>query len=678
MTATAHRTGANASGASSRAQRIPGLDGIRALAIITVLVFHLSATWLPGGYLGVDVFFVISGFLITTLLLGELAGGDIDLRAFWVRRARRLLPGLVVCVAVSLLVARAVSDDLVVQAGRQVVGALTFSTNWIEIAANQSYFEHTAPELFMNFWSLAVEEQFYLFWPLIMYFVIRRLAPARRVIFAVALAALSTLLMARFFVPGEDATRVYYGTDTHLMGLMVGAALAFAWAGPARLTMIRWWARYGRYAMGVALVVLAVSFARMSNETPFTFRGGITVVCVATATLVFGVINREVPSADGMASRAVPRNAFQRLIDAPWATWVGRRSYGIYLWHWPLILIIGRDYPVSDGSAGFYWSRLAIVIATFLVADASFRFVEEPVRKLGFRASAQRLGEHLLTLPRRARLSIAGGSALLVAALVLVLVTAPAESSTARMLAANAATSDDLTASTPAAAVARPDTRATTATKSASATKSSTSTPRTPSTATASVKPTATAAPPPAAAKANFTMPDGDEIDAFGDSLMVGSVHALRYYFPGIRVDAKSNRRWLAALAEIKAQHGSTRRAVILGLGTNGGNDADDLNAVLDALGPNRMVVILNLYGPFSRIDTDNATLAQVVAGRPNVIVADWNAAANADHSVLQPDGIHPSLPGSHVYAKVVRQAFATLSERHTGKKVALKALPMP
>ena len=173
-------------------------------------------------------------------------------------------------------------------------------------------------------------------------------------------------------------------------------------------------------------------------------------------------------------------------------------------------------------------------------------------------------------------------------------------------------------------------------------------------------------------------MPTGSEIDAFGDSMLVGASHALRYYLPRIRMDARSNRRWSAAPGRVEARGDSLRRAVVLSFGTNAGTDEKDLERTLDAIGPDRMVVVLTLHGPFSRIEQDNAALRAVVADRPNVRLADWDAALAGTSGQLQPDGIHPSLKGSHLYAKTVRAAFAELSEARTGTKVALKDLPMP
>jgi hypothetical protein len=173
-------------------------------------------------------------------------------------------------------------------------------------------------------------------------------------------------------------------------------------------------------------------------------------------------------------------------------------------------------------------------------------------------------------------------------------------------------------------------------------------------------------------------MPTGKEMDAYGDSMMVGSVHALEYYFPGIRMDARSNRRWGDAVTAVAARGATNRRAVVLAFGTNAGVDETSVKKVLDLLGPDRMVVLVNLMGPFARIDEDNATLGSVARPRANVIVADWAAAVRDHPEQLQADRIHPSLKGSHLFAKTVRQALATLSERHTGKQVVLKELPMP
>jgi peptidoglycan/LPS O-acetylase OafA/YrhL len=653
--------GATPSSRRARPTRIEGLDGLRALAIAGVLVYHLNASWLPGGFLGVDVFFVVSGFLITTLLVREHhRTGRVALGQFWVRRARRLLPALVLCVLTSVLIARLVSQDLLVDVARQLVGALTFSTNWLEVTAGTSYFDQTAPQLFMNFWSLAVEEQFYLAWPLV---TLGLLAVSSRIRVGVALAVgvASTLLMALLFTPGTDATRVYYGTDTHVMGLMAGAALAFAWASP-QLAM--WvapsrWGRPGRYAGPLAGVVLLAQMALLDEQSSLTFRGGIALATVATAVLVMGVIERR---PDGVT-------ALQRVVRHPVATWVGARSYSIYLWHWPVILLVALDNPSAPGTLSHLLTRVWCVLVTLALADLTYRFVEAPFRSLGFRGVASRLRASATSLTRRGKQVVAGtvaGVAVVTAAIV---VTAPDMSETARMLAANEAAAQSEHPGTGSGPGTGDGPAAPGATAASTPTASSTAAPP---------SQTGGAAGGITATNASFTMPRGPEIDAYGDSIMVGSLQALRYYFPGIRIDAKSNRRWSDGLTEVTARGEANRRAVILAFGTNAGVDADAVDKVLDALGPKRMVVLVNVMGPFARIDSDNATLELVAKGRPNVVVADWADAIRAHPEQVQSDRIHPTIKGAHLFSKTVRQALADLSQRTTGKKVVLEELPIP
>jgi hypothetical protein len=334
------------------------------------------------------------------------------------------------------------------------------------------------------------------------------------------------------------------------------------------------------------------------------------------------------------------------VLELPAARWVGARSYGIYLWHWPVFLVIGQDLPVAPGGPTYLLTRLWCVVVTVAVADLSYRFVETPVRRHGFGGSARLVTGRLRRVGPRAARVIWSVALVLVVALVAVLLTAPDRTSTQELITANEAELVDAgPVPTPASA----------------------STPR--PNAKAEAK-----APAPAV----WTMPKGSEIDAFGDSMMVGAVHALRYYLPKVRVDAKSNRKWPEAPALVKARGDSLRRAVVLAFGTNAGTDEKAIRRTLAAIGPDRMVVIVTVHGGFARAETDNEQLRAIVRGLPNVRLADWDAALAGTSGQLQPDGIHPSLKGSHLYAKTVRQAFADLSQAHTGTPVALKDLPLP
>lgn len=636
------------SAASRPADRLPGLDGLRAVAILAVLAFHLDPRWLPGGFLGVDVFFVISGFLITTLLVREHArNGRIDLVGFWTRRARRLVPALLVLVPAVILLARLVETDLLVGIRRQAVGALTFTSNWLEIAAGSDYFHSTAPQLLMNLWSLAVEEQFYLVWPLVALALLRFAPSSRfRTGAAVALALGSAVLMAVRYDPSLGATRVYYGTDTHLMGLMLGAALAFAWAAPHRAwTSTDTWQRLRVPAVAIAGAFLVGLVLLLDESTTWTFRGGILAASLATTVLILGVVERPTP--------------LRTALNLPVLRWIGERSYGLYLWHWPVILIVEADLPwASRGADDYLWSRLWCVLVTVAIADLSYRLIETPVRRRGFRGAARHLLHTIRYAGTRTARAVWGSVAVLAIILTVVLVTAPNRTRVEQLLEANAS------AATTSAPTPRPSTS-----------------PSAPGSVAASA--TSSTAPPAKAKKPKpvpqtWAMPTGAEIDGFGDSMMVGSVHALRYYFPGIRMDARSNRQWGEGLKLVSARGTDTRRAVVIALGTNAGTDLERARQTLDVLGPDRMVVLVNLHGRINRIADDNAALRELVAGRDNVALADWDAALKGTTGQLQSDGMHPSLIGAHLYAKTIRQAFADLSTRHTGKAVALKELPIP
>jgi len=626
-TARPRGAGRRPSGTDPRTGHIHGLDGLRALAVGAVLVYHLRPTSLPGGFLGVDVFFVISGFLITTLLLRELGSrGRLDLPRFWLRRARRLLPALVSVVLVSVSLAAVVGGDLLVDIGRQVLGVLTFSNNWLEIGAGSSYFAQTAPQLFVNFWSLAVEEQFYLLWPVLLVLLLALTRTSRqRVQVALAVAGVSAVLMAVLHTPGEDATRVYYGTDTHLFGLMIGVALAFSWAAPRSPLHTPAWQRLRQGAALAAALGLGWLMTVLDADSAVTFRGGILAASLLTAVLVAALLG--------------PGSLYQRVLDLPPMVWLGQRSYGIYLWHWPVILILTELFPATTYDSAVSWTTRGLALGLTLTAAAvSYRWLEQPVRREGFRGVWRRWRAALHGSGRRAAWLVAGTTAALAVTTAVAVATAPEESRTQQQIEANeelvAATAPD-GAEADAATTAQPAAQQ-------------------------------TGDPQEAPAAIDRSVPSGEEITGFGDSIMVTSAHGLTHRWPEIALDAKSNRQWPDGLAAIEQAlaHGTVRRGVVLDFGTNAGVDEAVVRSALDALGPERMVVVVNLYGGSYWVPEANETLARVVADYPNAIIADWYAAIDAAPEQLQSDGIHPDIAGGHLYTEVVADAFVELSER--------------
>jgi peptidoglycan/LPS O-acetylase OafA/YrhL len=350
----------------------PGLDGMRALAVMAVLLYHADLGWIPGGFLGVEVFFVISGYLITALLLSEWRQkGTIDLKNFWLRRARRLLPALYVLLVVTLAVAVVFLPGEVAGLRGDVFAAVGYVTNWFLIFGQESYFESVGrPSILQHLWSLAVEEQFYLIWPVVLAvgLGVGATRQRRRRVLTVALlgAAASAVAMALLYAPGVDPSRIYYGTDTRATGLLCGAVLAFLWSpgnksrpaepshhGPKLPDRGRFRRRWGWTspllldAVGlVALGALVWFFLHLGEFEPFLYRGGFALVALATVAAIMAVVYPYT-------------HIGSRILGSAPLRWLGVRSYGIYLWHWPVFMVTRPELDVPFGGLSLLALRLA-------------------------------------------------------------------------------------------------------------------------------------------------------------------------------------------------------------------------------------------------------------------------------------------------------------------------------
>jgi peptidoglycan/LPS O-acetylase OafA/YrhL len=346
----------------------PSLDGIRAIAVTAVLLYHADFRWIPGGFLGVDVFFVVSGYLITSLLLQEREGAmSNDLKQFWLRRAKRLLPALGAMLVVTCAYAALFVPDALYHLKRDVLAAATYSTNWWLIASHQSYFDALGrPPLLRHLWSLAVEEQWYLLWPLVFVGAMALVrGKAHKLVVPLVIAAIaSSVWMAVLYDPASDASRVYFGTDTHISGLLLGAAAAMIWRP------WRWPQAAGRHlvrldALGwTALALLIVLMLRWGQDTTALYRGGFFLVAALSLVVITVSVH---PGA--LSLRAV--------LSLPPLRWLGSRSYGLYLWHWPVFMVTRQqDYPWMDDRV-----RVALQFGvTLLLTELSFRLVETPIR----------------------------------------------------------------------------------------------------------------------------------------------------------------------------------------------------------------------------------------------------------------------------------------------------------
>ena len=351
---------------------MPGLDGLRAVAVLGVVAYHVGIDALPGGLLGVSVFFTLSGYLITDLLLGQIRSGEFGLGSFWLARVRRLVPALVVMLVVVAAWVTVIGPHQGPEFRTAAATAALYVNNWWLVFRDVSYFEQfDAPGPLNHLWSLAVEEQFYLLWPFLVLAgtrVIGELRPGsirpRLGAVIVVLAATSTALMVVFFEPGTDPSRVYYGTDTRAAELLIGAALATIWPSqrlrgdvsrPARTTL--------EVAGVVGLGVVVVMFLRVGEFSSFLYRGGFLVLSIGVAAVV--------------ASVAHPASRLGPVLGCAPMRWIGERSYGIYLWHFPIIILTAPAGGVGDAGA----LRMVLqVSASVAVAGASWRYIENPIR----------------------------------------------------------------------------------------------------------------------------------------------------------------------------------------------------------------------------------------------------------------------------------------------------------
>jgi len=364
-------------GPVARLPHQPALDGLRAVSVLVVVAYHLGWGWFGGGYLGVEVFFVVSGFLITALLLDERdATGTISLRQFWIRRARRLLPALGTMLVVVAAYAAWQVPDALARLRSDLVASVFYVSNWWQIWTGQGYFDQLGrPPLLRHLWSLAVEEQWYLVFPVAFGVLAARVGP--RVGRAGAVLAGLAVASAAWFViaadPTGDATRAYVGTDTRASGLLAGAALACVWrpwrhpaAERRALPLLDAAGFVALGLLGIAVVGFDTYGFFLPTESlgPVLYRGGMAAVSLVSLVAIAAAVH---PGA----------RRFRTVLSTPVLQWVGRRSYGLYLWHWPVIVVCTQ---VDTGMSG--WQLLAFRVAvTVLATELTYAYVETPIRE---------------------------------------------------------------------------------------------------------------------------------------------------------------------------------------------------------------------------------------------------------------------------------------------------------
>ncbi|HEY2742010.1 MAG TPA: acyltransferase family protein [Gaiellaceae bacterium] len=569
----------------------PGLDGLRALAVAAVFLYHSRIDWLPGGFLGVDLFFVLSGYLITSLLLVEWeARNRIDLRRFWLRRARRLLPALVVVVLGSLALAAIFARQDLAHTRSDVLGSLFYYANWHQIVANHSYFNVLGnPSLLQHTWSLAVEEQFYIVWPLLLVPCLVLLGRKRMPMIVIAGIAASVALMWILFNPGGDPSRVYYGTDTRAFLLLMGILLALVW--PWIVRMRRAVPLLELFGLA-ALVGTVLLFLRMQDFNPTLFRGGDLAAAFCFAALVAAV--------------AHPQTGIGEALGVAPLRWVGERSYGIYLWHWPIIVLVAGVN--ARPSVGIVVGEAALVLA---VAALSYKFVEQPIRTGSLQ---RRLAQH----PRRYRLEVMGAGALGLAVAFAILFVTPASLNPV---------SGYVNPPQARGAIHHKQQNRQTTTEISQHTGSQ--------------------------HKKQPALPPG-RILALGDSVMLGCSSQLKTALHHhVRVDATVGRQIKDTVDELQRlrRHHRLTKIVVLQVGNNGPLWYRDLVRLRHALHGIPDIVVVNVRNTTSWQDESNHALDNWVQGWPPAHLADWYGSST---SKMMQDGTHPWPYACRIYARLI------------------------
>jgi peptidoglycan/LPS O-acetylase OafA/YrhL len=589
----------------SRLPYLPGIDALRAIAVLAVFLYHAGVGWMPGGFLGVDVFFTISGYLITSLLLSEYRrGGHVRLGRFWARRARRLLPAVGVLIAVTMIVAAIVEPERLTELRGDAISSLAYVANWHFVFAHQSYFDQfQRPSLFRHLWSLSVEEQFYLFWPLA-FAAGMSLFGRRRLLVGVLAGALASLALMWILFDPSDSSRVYYGTDTHAVGLLIGVALALVWS-PLQLRH----GKPGRWcgpildAVGVvALAYIVLCFLQVHDYDLALFHGGYLWLALAAAAL--------------LAVMAHPAARLGSLLARPALIWLGLRSYSFYLWHWPVLALTRPGLDVSLPRGVLIPLQLLVVLA---LADLSYRFVELPFRG---KRKLPALPDNWLRIGRPAL-------AFAVIAIVALVGWGGIVSTGSRRLEPSLA----------AASTAE--------------------------FAEVTVRPVAerNAVGPALRGK---SPPKGKppRIVAFGDSVMIGAKEKLATRLgPRFSMNARVGRQAdeFVDLARRLKRSGSRIDALIIQMGDNGPLYGDEMEALRRATSEVSELFLINDHAPVSWVDESNHALAEADATWPHTTLIDWGSVAAAHENLLW-DGIHLTPGGAGVYTRLIAHAVRSAS----------------
>ena len=576
---------------------LPGLEGLRAFAVLAVILYHLDIPGLfSSGFLGVDIFFTVSGFLITAQLIRQFqTDGTIAIGNFYLKRARRLFPAVLVLLIFCILITEWLVRDAAWRTRSDLLPALFYFSNWWQIFSEQSYFEMSGrPALLQHLWSLAIEEQFYIAWPLLLLVILRHFRERGVLLVAASLALLSSgwmiYLSARYGYPqSQDPSRIYLGTDTHTMGLFLGASLAAAWnpwkshASPGTHVT-----RALTDFLGVICIsALLWAMLFVTEYDRALYQGGFFWVCLFSIGLVFAASQKDSTLSVWLSVRPL--------------AWLGKRSYGLYLWHWPVFALLRPEFELSDNA----WVQAAIRLTlTLILTELSYQLIENPVRTGDvFRWPAQkRYGFYAVC--------IAGIAS---AVLTIQILPAPVEKNNAlaNPVSDEASQADD---SPHESEIAAHQMRA------------------------ACIR----------SVSNKFSIKSKPLITVLGDSVLLGASDHLAKKVEGLEIDAAIGRQGkdgLTRLRELKEKN-ELADIVIIHLGTNGYLYEAQVREVMTLLSTVRQVVFINVKAPRRWEKSNNDLLKNMSKDFPNVKLIDWRSIGQSHKEYFGKDHIHLTKKG--------------------------------
>jgi len=576
-------------------QHIPAIDGLRAIAVTAVIFYHLGFQWIPGGFLGVDLFFVISGYVITRLLLDSIArSGGLDLRGFYKARARRLLPPMIFMIVVTAFYISIWAQDSVKRFLTDTPFALTGAMNWWLVFKEQDYFEAIGrPPLLQHTWSLAVESQFYLIWPVLLLVILKRFGKKVIPLAALAIALFSgaaLFLVSLQLDESSSVSHIYFGTDTHSIGLFLGAALAVSWIPQNFKSEVSSKAQNFIDFIGVfGLVGILGSFLLIDESSPTAYKIAFPLAALFGAAIITSIVH--------------PASRFAPILQNRVLLWIGERSYAIYLWHW-VVFQITRPRVDIDGQD---WALIALrILVVLALADISLKLVELPIRSGKVEYWFKGMKYRTASVRKKQKLAV-------ISSISVILLSLSALSSFA-VVSSNRVAQDFQES--------------------------------------LQSEPEYT---PPVSEVTNRT----EMIWLTGDSVILGIRTALSEIRPLLVVNARVGRAAPELFEEMSQDlEKAAGSSVVMDLGNNDLLAEETVRAIFELVKESPKVVVVNTAVPRPYREANNELIATLATEYPNVRVVDWNAISDGHPEYFAPDGVHLVPTGVSAYVIAIDEAL--------------------